>query len=879
MNKCFSLKSFFLNFLIFNSVFSAPIGQHFILSLPENASEKKLSSWLKTTKPAGVMLVSSHFVEREKTKKLITFLQHKAKELGLPPLFIAVDWEGGIISRPNETGGFFSVPSPWALANSERDSCFLAGMLIGSQLQSIGANMTFAPSFDLFDPSNQILATRCFSSDPKITAECGIAFAKGLLSQGVLPVIKHFPGLGLGARDTHLTNFEISLNDTEFQKIISPFKKGLEEKIPCLMATHAKFRQFDNIPTTLSTKAVNFLTAINPDVLLITDDFCMKAVQEYGALESVMMQALKAGYHLIIFSGRAEKQIDLIKKLQKHSIDPKNLNTSFIKKFKQKYLGQKVDLPKIDEKILSEYLAKRCITIPENFVFLQNKKFIIISVNLPKIRTPEKWFIQNGQSFLRKILTNYGFKNSEYILDPLDDDSVQHLYKLLSSLTPGSYFLLQTFFYADNKWNKMQKQWLEKLKPYQNKLIILSLGHPLEKQILPDAHVLNLGSFNQPLLKQVAKILTQKEEITGADKLVGNPEKYLSGKNFGLLCHKASCVIKDGQTKFLPDALYDWTKNRPKAKLAALFCPEHGLLGFQEAGAKVESEAKSKWGCPIYSLHGSNKKPTQKMFKNLDLIIIDLQEVGVRCFTYLSTLQLTLEAAQEAKISVLVLDRPNPLIELGTQGPMLEKNYESFLGKLYTKFLHGSTIGSLAKIINKKIGANLTVLPYNPGSTDIFFTRKLIAPSPSLSSINHIYAYPVTVFLEGTNYSEGRGTDYPFLQIGAPWVEKNLLAKTLNNKKFTGIYFEPITFTPQKIFGVADNPKHANKLCHGVFLHIYDLHNFKPTKISKAILQTLFSLYPEKSELLRFQNRYNLDLLVGKDLWRKKILKTKTDTD
>ncbi len=885
MKKIISIIFVFL-LLIKTALCSHPIGQHFILTLPETWDKKKLRVWLEQTKPAGVMLLASHCFDREKTKELVDFLQNEARTLRLPPLFVTIDWEGGIVSRPNEEGGFFSIPSPRALAQAGRSACFLGGMLIGAQARSVGINVNFAPSLDLFDPANRILATRCFSDDPEIVAESGVAFAHGLMNQGVLPVIKHFPGLGLGSGDTHVTDVTIEADEAAFEHNTKPFVKALSLGIPIVMATHAAFAQFDRKPATLSARARSWLKEKNETALCITDDFSMKAVTAHTSLEEAVLQALKAGYHLIIFSGAPKDQVSLINSLQPQIGSLTRKQREFLTEqyhavriFKKKYFPHKGQaFMRVHEEALSQFLAQRCLqqqqvrknTIPTSAT--------VLSVNLPVIRTPEKWFVSHEKSYLGNKLAGYGISVTEHIFDPKNNTSVKQFSAALNSYQPAddNLLIVQTFFYADNIWNEIQTQWLEALKPLQKNVIVISLGHPFEQSILPDAQIINVGSFHKPLLDVVAEKIYGGVPRTGANEIIDNPEPFLRSKRFGILCHRCSVAQYENTDVFLPDGLYEWAiKQNDNTKLAAIFCPEHGLLGTQEAFAHIESENQSRWDCPVHSLHGTHKKPTPEMMQGLDVLVIDLQEVGVRCFTYLSTLQLALEAAAENNVEVIVLDRPNPLAAWGEDGPTLEKAYESFLGKLNVPFLHGSTIGTLAHQINQNIGAKLSVIACSNNQT--LFKQQFIPPSPNLCSIDHIFAYPLTVFLESTNYSEGRGTMYPFLQFGAPWVDEKKLADTLNAKRLPGLYFEPVIFTPQQIPGIAENPKHKKVECHGVFVHIFDHDKVKPMSTAKIILDSLFTLYPYQTTLIKYGSRYALDSLVGNASWRnileKKLVK------
>ncbi len=182
-------------------------------------------------------------------------------------------------------------------------------------------------------------------------------------------------------------------------------------------------------------------------------------------------------------------------------------------------------------------------------------------------------------------------------------------------------------------------------------------------------------------------------------------------------------------------------------------------------------------------------------------------------------------------------------------------------------------LGAIAQHENKAIGADLTVIECqgSHAAQSYYFNHFSNFPSPNLTSKESYIAYPMSVPLEGTNYSEGRGTKHPFEQIGAPWVNKDKLARALNSKKCAGVYFEPISFTPRAMPGRADNPKHKDMLCHGVFVHVYDHEKVDPCAIAKTMLATLFDLYPKQSVWLKYGKKYGLDNLVGSSSWREEI--------
>ena len=838
------------------------IGQSFILTLPETNDQRALSTWLQATKPAGVMLLASHVKSRAKTKALTRFLQNEAKKLKIYPLIIAVDWEGGIVSRPTGIdSGFHPIPSPWLLAKLGRQASFQAGLLIGRQMHDVGITMDFAPSLDLF--GKKILATRCFAADEQMVATCGIAFAKGLMHAGVMPVIKHFPGLGFGQADTHDEQITIMIDEEQRNRQIEPFTAALQASIPAIMCTHGIYESFGNKPVTRSDEVVKLLRANNPNVLLITDDFMMKAAWGDTDQEAAINEALQAGYDYVILSAKPAEQVSLVqrcakKAYKKHHNQPK-----------KKQLCVQAAVP-FDEKRLAEHLAVACLQ--STFVPpLRDKKIIMITTNLPIIRPPEQWFLRDDQSYLHQALVKRGANViDEFVLDPKSKDSHEQLADViaLSKRHPRATIIVQTFFYADAIWNSIQQQWLEMLKPLAKNIVTISLGHPEEVVLLPTAINVPLGSFHPPLLDALAQRLIEPIE-QGIDVLVADPAAYLAGKRFGLVCNTSSLTLDN---RFLPDVLFNWAKGRDDGSvLTALFSPEHGLRGTIEAFGEVPTEDKSPWGCPVFSLHGKHKKPTPAMLKNLDVVVIALPDVGMRCYTYLSTIDLVLEACSEKKIAVVLLDPINPIASWGAQGPVLEQKHKSFLGCVEKQFLHGATYGALAKEVNKKYQAKLTVLAskQQQSATDGWAFK---APSPNLMSIDHLYAYPLTVLLEGTNYSEGRGTKYPFLQCGAPWVNAKELVDVLNGHMMPGIYFEPVTFIPKKMPGIAESPKHENMLCQGVFAHIVDHAVVCPAHVATVIIKELFIRYPEQSTLLRWGRTYGLDNLYGSDSLRKELV-------
>jgi len=316
---------------------------------------------------------------------------------------------------------------------------------------------------------------------------------------------------------------------------------------------------------------------------------------------------------------------------------------------------------------------------------------------------------------------------------------------------------------------------------------------------------------------------TQQKVLPGAAQ--GN--QYLNlikDKNIGVIAHQASLIYSNTKELHLVDYLLD-----NKISIQSVFAPEHGFRGTADAGEKVKNQMDSKTGLPIYSLYGQNRKPLTEQLEGIDLMVFDLQDVGVRFYTYLSTLHYIMEACAENDIPLIVLDRPNPNIHY-VDGPVLEKAHQSFVGMHPVPIVYGMTIGEYAKMINgegwlkEQIKCDLTVIPIeNYNRTTAY--KLPVRPSPNLPNAQSVALYPSLCLLEPTVISVGRGTDRQFQIYGHPLLPKRAFS-----------------FTPQPNFG-SKNPKHKGKLCYGEDLS-------QTPKLQKIELKWLMSAYNEfpKSE-------------------------------
>ncbi len=329
-------------------------------------------------------------------------------------------------------------------------------------------------------------------------------------------------------------------------------------------------------------------------------------------------------------------------------------------------------------------------------------------------------------------------------------------------------------------------------------------------------------------------------------------DEYLSllqGKRVAVCANQTSLI---DQTH-LVDTLLSCRINVKK-----IFCPEHGFRGNAEAGAHIASSTDPKTGLPIISLYGNNKKPLPEQIKDLDVVVFDLQDVGCRFYTYISTLHYVMEAAAENNVQVVVLDRPNPNGYF-VDGPVLEPKYRSFVGMHPVPVVYGMTIGEYAQMINGEgwlangVQCDLTVVPIAMYNHDTRYALP-VAPSPNLPTEESIYLYPSLCFFEGTNISIGRGTSTPFEIYGSPTFPK-------------GDY----TFTPKPIPGVSENPPCKNQTCNGFLLTEIAKDGLRKgdNQLQLDYLLNAYRLYPNKDNFIT--NTSFFDKLAGTDQLRKQI--------
>ena len=363
---------------------------------------------------------------------------------------------------------------------------------------------------------------------------------------------------------------------------------------------------------------------------------------------------------------------------------------------------------------------------------------------------------------------------------------------------------------------------------------------------------------------------------TGLDLFKKNWPKDLRGSNAGLLVHPASV------NKKMEHAVALFLKSG-KIKLKAIFGPQHGFRGeTQDNMVEWKGFRDKGTGIPVYSLYGHTRKPEAEMLKNINVLAIDLQDIGSRYYTFIWTMELCIQACLEMNKPVVILDRPNPIGGKIIEGPVLDTAYASFVGQRPMPIRHGMTAGEIANYLKNEFypSLDLHVIKMQGWKRKMWFDETAlpwVMPSPNMPALDTAIVYPGMCLLEGTNLSEGRGTTRPFEIFGAPFIEPDRLVKKLKEFKLAGVIFRTMYFQPTF-------QKHEGKLCGGAQIHVTDRDRFKPFKTGVAILKAVHDIYPKQFKWKQPPYEYEtvkmpIDILAGTDRIRIEIEKgTNPDT-
>jgi uncharacterized protein YbbC (DUF1343 family) len=332
--------------------------------------------------------------------------------------------------------------------------------------------------------------------------------------------------------------------------------------------------------------------------------------------------------------------------------------------------------------------------------------------------------------------------------------------------------------------------------------------------------------------------LERKPIKLGLEKVLTERLNLLENLRVGLICNQASV---NHQFQHAADLFFA----HPKINLTTLFGPQHGIRGDVQDNMIETSHTIDKYtGLPVYSLYSETREPTEDMLRNTDVLVFDLQDVGCRVYTFIYTMANAMTACAKFGKKFVVLDRPNPIGGIAVEGNVLEVGHESFVGQYPIPMRHGLTVGELAKLFNDEFSINcdLEVVKMDNWAREDFYDETdapWVMPSPNMPTVETSVVFPATVYFEGTQVSEGRGTTRPFEIVGAPYIDSKAYAEALTSLELPGVIFRPIEFLPTF-------QKHAGNNCGGVFLHVTDRETFEPVFTGLAMIKTAIDLYPEE---------------------------------
>jgi len=356
--------------------------------------------------------------------------------------------------------------------------------------------------------------------------------------------------------------------------------------------------------------------------------------------------------------------------------------------------------------------------------------------------------------------------------------------------------------------------------------------------------------------------------LTGLENLIGKPRQWITDERIGILCNPASVDRHLNHTRRIVDQAFP-------EQLKALYSPQHGFFAEKqdnmiESGNTIDPVLK----IPIFSLYGETRIPDARMFEPIDVLLVDLQDVGTRVYTFIYTLSYCLEAARDYNIRVVILDRPNPINGITVEGNCLAADCASFVGRYPIPMRHGLTIGEIGTLFNDyfEIGCDLEVVPMKDWKRNKLFGDTglpWVAPSPNLPTPVSTLAYPGQVLWEGTNMSEGRGTTQPFELVGAPFMEVQKILPALKKANLPGVVFRPAVFEPT-------SNKWQQTACYGFQLHIIDPQQYRPYATTLHLLQAVILHHREQFEWKTPPYEYEfermpIDLIIGDSNIRRRI--------
>jgi uncharacterized protein YbbC (DUF1343 family) len=351
----------------------------------------------------------------------------------------------------------------------------------------------------------------------------------------------------------------------------------------------------------------------------------------------------------------------------------------------------------------------------------------------------------------------------------------------------------------------------------------------------------------------------------GVDRLLGPDRRLVEGRRVGIVCNPASI---DTRFRHTADRLVE----DPGVTVSAIFGPQHGFRSdLQDNMIETPHARDARRRVPIFSLYSETREPTAEMLRDVDVLVIDLQDVGTRVYTYIYTMANCMRAAARHGVRVVVCDRPNPVGGDEVEGNLLQPACASFVGQFPIPLRHGMTIGEIARLFNEAygIGASLDVVPLDGWRRTMYHDETgvpWVIPSPNLPTLDSAVVYPGAVLFEGTRLSEGRGTTRPFELIGAPWIDGERLADAMNGRGLPGVHFRPAFFEPTF-------QKHAKQTCGGCQIHVTDRRAFRPVRTAVELMAEFRQQDPSRFAWREPPYEYEhdkepIDILYGSDRLR-----------
>jgi len=366
----------------------------------------------------------------------------------------------------------------------------------------------------------------------------------------------------------------------------------------------------------------------------------------------------------------------------------------------------------------------------------------------------------------------------------------------------------------------------------------------------------------------ISSAVERQTVVPGIERLLQSHRELVAGQRVGLVCNPASV---DANLRHSADRLFE----DPEIKLTAIFGPQHGFRSdLQDNMIETPHGKDSRRNVPVFSLYSETREPTADMLRDLDVLVIDLQDVGTRVYTYVYTMANCMRAAARHGVRVVVCDRPNPVGGDAIEGATLQPQWTSFVGQFAIPLRHGMTIGELARLFNETfgLGATLDVVPLEGWRRSMYFDETRlpwVIPSPNIPTLDTAVVYPGAVLFEGTMLSEGRGTTRPFELIGAPWIDGDRLSDAMNARELPGVHFRSVFFEPTF-------QKHARETCGGCQPHVTDRQAFLPVRTAVELIEEFRKQNPSRFAWRQPPYEYELekqpiDLLYGNDRLRATI--------